>query len=163
MTKLYISDIYHDSIVDGEGFRNVVFVSGCWWNCPQCHNPSTHSKTNGKLMSIEEIINDLFFDNNDITLSGGDPLTYQLKETTELVKEIKKRRPSINIWCYTGYKYEDIRHFEILKYIDILVDGKFKIEQKNLSLLFRGSANQRIIDVQDSLVKNKTILWIENK
>lgn len=163
--KIRISGIKHDSIVDGEGFRNVVFISGCWWNCPQCHNPTTHNKDNGDLLLIKDVVNDLIEDGNQITISGGDALTYQLNQTKELICQIKVLKPDVNIWLYTGFKFEDILdddnvlRKEVLSLCDVLVDGQFINELKDLTLQFRGSSNQRIIDVKKSLKENKVIEW----
>ena len=148
--KIRIAGIKQDSIVDGEGFRDVVFVSGCWWLCPSCHNPETHDKNYGELLEIKEVVNTLLENGNQITISGGDPLTYQLKETYELLCQIKTRNPNINIWLYTGFKLEDILNGdndlrkETIAMCDVVVDGQFLEELKNINLLFRGSSNQQI-------------------
>lgn len=162
MSEIYISGIKHDSIVDGEGLRNVIFVSGCWWSCKGCHNPTTHNVINGTKMEITNVVDDITSDDNDITLSGGDSLTYQIDSTIELLYQIKSKRPQINIWCYTGYKWEEmIDNPKIriaLNYIDVIVDGKFIEDLKDSDLIFRGSSNQRIINVKESLTKNKAVL-----
>lgn len=161
MCNIYISGIKHDSIVDGDGLRNVIFVSGCWWSCKGCHNPTTHKTANGTLMTIDDVIRDVLSDRNDITLSGGDPLTYQIKATTNLLKALKQERPTVNIWCYTGYTWEELIKLpearEALNYIDVLVDGRYEADKRDLDLLFRGSSNQRIIDVKKSLANNRII------
>lgn len=162
--KMYISGIKHDSIVDGEGFRNVIFISGCSWHCPQCHNPQTHNPTNGKLMTIDEIVLNVYADNNDITLSGGDPLDFQFIKTFELLKALKEKRPNVNIWCYTGYTWEQLRMTEkekALQYIDVLVDGRYEKDKRDIGLQFKGSSNQRIIDVKTSLANDEIVLWKE--
>lgn len=163
MCDIYISGIKHDSIVDGDGLRNVIFISGCWWSCVDCHNPSTHNPSNGKKMTVKEVIDDVYSDDNDITLSGGDPLTYQIDNTICLVKELKRARPNVNIWCYTGYLWENMIKIpkiqEILNYINVVVDGKFELVHKNKDLPFRGSSNQRIINVRDSLQNKEVVLW----
>lgn len=166
---LYISGIKHDSIVDGDGFRNIIFISGCPWHCYQCHNPTTHDMYNGTKMTIDEIVENVYSDNNDITLSGGDPLTYQIEQVVKLLKRLKQERPLVNIWVYTGWEWEQLLSnsetgtyiTEALKYIDVLVDGKFIYEKRNLDLLFRGSSNQRLIDVQQSLKENKVVLYCD--
>lgn len=162
ISEIYISGIKHDSIVDGDGLRNVIFVSGCWWSCKDCHNPTTHIITNGTKMKIEDVVNDVLSDDNDITLSGGDSLTYQIDSTIELLYQIKSKRPNINIWCYTGYEWETMINIPKIKialqYIDVVVDGKFIEELKDSDLLFRGSSNQRIINVKESLIQNKVVL-----
>ena len=163
MYEMYISGIKHDSIVDGDGLRNVIFVSGCWWFCKNCHNPDTHNPYNGTKMPVDDIVKDVLSDNNDITISGGDSLTYQLKETILLLKKLKESRPNLNIWLYTGYNWNQIIKnqliVEALNYIDVIVDGKFIDKLKNPDLIFRGSYNQRIIDVKESLKKGSIVLW----
>lgn len=162
---IYISGIKHDSIVDGDSLRNVIFISGCWWSCEGCHNPSTHNPLGGAKMSITEVVKDVLSDDNDITLSGGDPLTYQINSTIELLKQIKNKKADVNIWCYTGYKWEDMINVPkiqtALKYIDVIVDGKYISSLKSDNMRFKGSVNQRIIAVKQSLNENKVVLWDE--
>ena len=157
-------DIQTDSIVDGEGIRTVIWTQGCIHNCKGCHNPDTHSFTDGNLVDIEKIkeILSTLKGQSGITFSGGDPMC-QPKECAEIAKYAKSI--GLNIWCYTGYTYErlmevskknkDIINF--LKQIDILVDGPFILSQKSFDVKFRGSKNQRIIDVVKSLKENKVI------
>ena len=165
---MYVSGIQYESIVDGEGLRLTMFVSGCKWNCEGCHNPKTHNFINGKYFDLKlqnHIIN--YIKNNPmikgITLSGGDPM-FSARELVEFVKELKTKIPSINVWCYTGFTFEDITEgsddkLELLKLCDILVDGKFNIDKRNVTLSYRGSDNQRLILVQESLKQNKCILY----
>ena len=163
MRDMYISGIKHDSIVDGDGLRNVIFVSGCWWFCKNCHNPQTHNPYNGIKMSIEDIVNNVLSDDNDITLSGGDPLSYQLDKTISLLKRLKEKKPQINIWLYTGYTWnqmvKDSSICKVLPYINVVVDGKFIDKLKDPKLAFKGSHNQRIIDVQKSILFDRVVLW----
>lgn len=160
---IYISGIKHDSIVDGNSLRNVIFISGCWWSCEGCHNPTTHDPLNGTKMSIDEVAKDVLSDDNDITLSGGDPLTYQIDGTIELLKQIKKEKENVNIWCYTGYEWENMVKIPkiqtALKYIDVVVDGKYISSLKGNNMRFKGSHNQRIIDVKQSIKENTIVLW----
>lgn len=159
---VYISGFQFDNIVSGEGFRNVCYISGCWWNCNMCHNPESHDKTYGTKYKIKEVIEMLTKDDNEVTISGGDGLTYQVRETYEIIKELKLYHNK-NIWVYTGFKYEDLLknedpiRQEILKYIDVLVDGKFNYNVADSNLAFKGDPTQRIIDVQESLRQNKII------
>ncbi len=165
MTKMYISGIKHDSIVDGQGIRNVIFVSGCWWSCKGCHNPDTHDPMYGNQMTIDDIVKDVYSDNNDITISGGDALTYQLDATVNLLKRLKQIRHTVNIWLYTGYAWNDLLVnpdlIKALQYIDVLVDGRYIESQKDSDLWFRGSVNQNIINVQKSLEIGQVVLWYE--
>lgn len=158
--------IQSDSIVDGPGLRAVIWTQGCKHNCKGCHNPSTHSFDGGFLKDVEEIKKEIdkltLIDG--ITLSGGDPL-FQVKECLEIVLYAKKRK--LNVWVYTGFTFEQLIKLkenkkeikEFLENIDVLVDGKFEIENKKLSLNFRGSTNQRIINVKKSLKENKVCIY----
>ena len=165
MTIRLAAPLQSDSVVDGFGVRTVIWTQGCSHNCPFCQNPSTHSFDGGALFDIEEIFEELdgLKNQDGITLSGGDPL-FQIEAITEIAKYAQKI--GLNIWCYTGFTYEKILemsktkpvYLEFLQNIDVLVDGKFVQELKNLNLLFRGSSNQRLIDVKKSLSQNKIIL-----
>ena len=154
-----------DSIVNGEGLRTVIWFQGCEHNCPGCHNMPANDINGGFLVNffeIKEQINDLTHQDG-FTFSGGEPFL-QPEALLEIAKEIKKQK--LNIWCYTGYVFEylvelsktDPMYMEILEHIDVLVDGKFIISEKSLNLKFKGSKNQRIIDVKKSLKRNETIL-----
>ena len=159
------ADLQADSIVDGLGIRTVVWTQGCPHHCMGCHNPNTHSFDEGVLVDIEEVkLALLEIPNQDgITFSGGDPMC-QPEACYELAKFAKKR--GLNIWCYTGYTYEQLLQLSIkkpailkfLKEIDVLVDGKFILSEKSLNLKFKGSRNQRIIDVPKSLYKKQVCL-----
>ncbi len=150
-----------DSIVDGEGIRTVIWTQGCPHHCPGCHNPTTHSFKGGALYDVEEIKEALadIEGQDGITFSGGDPM-YQPLACQELAKFAKEK--GLSVWCYTGDLYEDVlkdKHKRaFLTYIDVLVDGKFERDKASLDLQFKGSSNQRIIDVQNSLKENKVIL-----
>lgn len=160
--KLHISNIIQDSIVDGKGIRLTVFTQGCPHNCPQCHNPQTHSFEGGTEIDTNTIIvsakeNPLL---DGITLSGGEPFV-QAKACAEIAKGVHKNH--LNVWTYTGYTYEQILNsqkkdwLDLLYETDVLVDGRFLVEKRSIELSFRGSSNQRIIDVQKSLKENKVI------
>ncbi len=150
-----------DSIVDGEGIRTVVWTQGCSHNCKGCHNMSTHDFNGGFETSTDDIKKELSLlsGQQGITLSGGDPL-FQAKACSDIARYAKKI--GLNVWCYTGFTFEELLKIkdalELLKYVDVLVDGKFILEEKSFNLDFRGSCNQRIIDVQRSLKEQKTIL-----
>lgn len=159
-TKITTNDI-----ANGNGIRVVLWVSGCEHFCSQCHNPQTWDKNSGKPFTpkqLEYVINELKNDYiSGITYSGGDPLFPDNRNViTKVAQLIKYTLPKNRTqWLYTGYKWEEIKDLEILNYIDVLVDGKFEINNKDISLKFRGSTNQRLIDVQKSLKENKVILW----
>lgn len=158
-------DIQSDSIVDGEGIRTVIWTQGCIHNCKGCHNPDTHSFTDGFLIDVDDINNKLseLEGQSGVTFSGGDPMC-QPKECAVIAKHAKKI--GLNVWCYTGYTYErlldisktDKNILDFLKSIDVLVDGPFILSQKSFDVKFRGSKNQRIIDVVKSLKEGKVIL-----
>lgn len=145
--------IYKTSLADGIGWRTVLFVSGCNHKCKGCHNPESWNKNAGypfteetKQKLFEFLSKDYI---NGLTISGGDPLyPDNLVTVTKLCKEIKEKFPNKTIWVYTGSLYRDIKNLELMKYIDVIVDGEFKINQKDTTLAYRGSYNQRIIDVK---------------
>jgi anaerobic ribonucleoside-triphosphate reductase activating protein len=158
-----ISGINWESTVDGDGIRVTIYFSGCNHNCAGCHNPQTWDFKNGEpfTYTIEKSIFD-YIKNHDnisgITLSGGDPM-YSAAAIIPFIERFKEIYPNKNIWVYTGFTYEEIQSgsaYELLKLCDILVDGKFDIEKKIPDLMYRGSSNQRIIDIQES-IKNNTI------
>ncbi|HDX9578452.1 anaerobic ribonucleoside-triphosphate reductase activating protein [Bacillus cytotoxicus] len=148
-----VMNIIQDSVVDGEGLRTVVFFAGCPHRCFGCHNPQSWNICNGTEMTKEEIIKEI--EKNpltDVTFSGGDPF-FQATEIKELAKNVKDLQK--NLWIYTGYTFEEIQNsqnndmIELLHYADVLVDGRFELERRDLTLSFRGSSNQRIIRLKE--------------
>lgn len=165
MSKLSILNIVHDTTVDGLGFRTAIYGAGCKHQCIGCHNPQSWNVNNGAEYSINELLDIVKQDEfSNVTFSGGDPLM-QVEGFTELAYRIKLETNK-NIWCYTGYVFETILKSDklsrILPYIDILVDGRYIDTLKNKDLQFRGSSNQRIIDVQKSLVIDDTFIFQNN-
>lgn len=163
MKLIRISGIEPESIVDGEGIRYVIFAQGCPHHCPGCHNPQTHPFGGGKLVSIEDILDDISKRKNwidGITISGGEPFCqiYQCALIAE-----KAHQMGLSVWCYTGYLFEDLykQGIELLKHIDVLVDGPFVQAEKSLELDFRGSRNQRVIDIPESLKEGVAILILD--
>lgn len=153
---LNISGYIEESIVDGPGVRFVLFVQGCPHHCVGCHNEHTWSFDEKKLVTCD-VIFEIIKKNpltKGITFSGGEPLC-QSDELIELASKCKQH--GYNVMVYTGYTYEDIRNNKLLDYVDYLVDGKFMIDKRSLNCIYRGSTNQRIIDVQRSKVEGKTI------
>ena len=147
-----ILNIDHDSVVDGEGLRTVVFFAGCPHQCLGCHNKNSWNIKNGKTMDTSIIIEEIARNPlSDVTFSGGEPF-FQPEALLEIVKAVKETGK--NIWVYTGYTLEQLLSIRntsiksILNLIDVLVDGKFEIEKKDLTLLYRGSTNQRIIPLR---------------
>ena len=159
-----VLDILEDTTVDGPGFRTTIYCAGCPNRCPGCHNPESWNQGNGQAMETEEILERVLADEfANVTFSGGDPM-YQAKGFTELAQAIKAKSNK-NIWCYTGYKFERLRHdrrqAELLQYIDVLVDGPYVESLRDRDVLFRGSRNQRLIDVQASLREGEVVLYAQ--
>ena len=163
-----IAGFYDESISNGLGWRAVLFVSGCPHHCPGCHNKEAQDFNYGEEFNEEEILKRIKENSilNGITISGGEPLCKEnIPGVLKFIKDVKEIRPEFNVWCYSGYTLDQLidRNDEetnkCLNEIDVLVDGKFEEDKKNLSLRFRGSSNQRIIDVQKSLKENKTVLF----
>ena len=145
--------IYKSSLLDGVGWRTVLFVSGCSHKCKGCHNPESWDKNAGK--EFTDKVKDQLFSYIDrpeidgLTLSGGDPLHFaNLPTVTRLCKELKEKFPNKTIWLYTGCLFDDVKDFEIMKYVDVVVDGPFILDKRNTKLHYRGSSNQNIIDVK---------------
>ncbi len=158
--SIRISGIERESIVDGDGIRYVIFTQGCPHHCPGCHNPQTHSFDGGKLMRIDSLLDDISKRKDwidGITLSGGEPFCQS--DGCSVIAE-KVRGMGLSVWCYTGCLFEDLyaQNNELLNHIDILVDGPFVQSERSLDLVFRGSRNQRIIDISASLKKGVAVL-----
>lgn len=155
------AELQTDSIVDGEGIRTVVWTQGCPHGCKGCHNPSTHDFDGGALVDVSEIVQEIkqLKGQDGITLSGGDPVC-QSEACIELCKAAHE--VGMNVWCYTGFTYEAMllnpKYRDLLEHVDVLVDGKFILEEKSYDLYFKGSRNQRIIDVKRSLVEQRVVL-----
>lgn len=160
-----LAGIEDNSIVDGPGIRMAIFISGCNHRCKHCHNPQTWNFRYGKVFDEGkqlEILDQI--DRNDlldgITLTGGDPF-YSSKELIPFVKEFKSRFPDKDIWAYTGFTWEDLikdsSRKELASLCDVVVDGPFLMERKDYSQSFRGSFNQRFIDVKTSLEKGEVV------
>ena len=161
-----IANIKYNYIVDGDGVCVSVWFQGCPHKCKGCHNPQTHSFKGGyefNTEAVQKICNELEKPYiAGLTLSGGHPLESEnIKECTALCRYIKLRYPNKNIWLYTGWLWEDIKDLEIVKYVDVIVDGKYIEEERNISLPFCGSQNQRVIDVNETL-KNKILVLLAN-
>lgn len=160
-----IAGLNFDSIVDGPGLRNTLFVQGCSHHCPGCHNPETWSTTAGELTTTKEIV-EKFLDSNNksVTFSGGEPFE-QAEECYDIATQLKQN--NFNLWAYSGYTFdqilEDPSKKKFLETLDVLVDGRFILEQKSLALNYKGSKNQRVILVQESLDQNRIVLYRKPK
>ena len=160
------SGLQKDSIVDGSGIRTVIWFQGCLHHCYMCHNPETWDLNGGIVFDLDDIkeeINNLKYQSG-ITLSGGDPF-FQAESATEIAKYAHEC--NLNVWCYTGFTYEELIEADddkknLLKNVDVLVDGRFENEKKSLACKFRGSTNQRIIDVPKSIEQGDIVLLYED-
>ena len=164
------ADLQSDSIVDGPGLRSVIWTQGCSHHCPGCQNAQTWDFEGGGLVPIDmvlEAIDELEYQDG-ITFSGGDPM-FQPEACNIIAEHCKKK--GLNIWVYTGFTYEELMkiaekkpiYLEFLNKIDVLVDGRFIEKERDLNLLFRGSANQRLIDVPKTLKTGNIVLFDEAK
>ncbi len=161
-----MAGFYDESISNGLGWRAVLFVSGCPHNCPGCHNKIAQNYNYGEEFDEQKIINRIKENSilNGITISGGEPLCKEnISTVNKFIEDVKKERPNFDVWCYTGYTLEQLenRNDEItnktLKNIDVLVDGRFVEERKNPEIKFRGSDNQRLLDLKRCLNENKIV------
>ena len=165
MQTLRISGIEPESIVDGPGIRYVIFVQGCPHHCPGCHNPQTHDFEGGHDQSLASMLEEI--DKNPllsgVTFSGGEPFC-QAAALAELGQKVRQR--GLNLVCYSGYTFEELlalseiktEIMDLLRITDILIDGRFIQKEKSLMLKFRGSRNQRILDVPKSLEQGAPVL-----
>lgn len=166
--EIRIAGIAEESIVDGPGFRFTIFTQGCPHNCKGCHNPETHDFNGGRLDDTDRIFKEIIKDPllDGVTFSGGDPFC-QCVPLADLAKKIKTYRGGgrLNIICYTGYTFEQLLVMryktegcaDLMDNIDYIVDGPFVFEKRSLELKFRGSSNQRFIDVKKSLKEGRAI------
>ena len=153
-------------VINGNGIRVSLFVSGCHNNCKGCFNKQSQDFNYGKKFT-DEIQKEILLALTPIYITGisilgGEPLENEnISTVCNLCREIKEKFPTKDIWLYTGYTFENISSYLIMKYIDVLVDGKYIEEQKDLTLKWRGSKNQRVIDVKESLEQNKVVLYCD--
>lgn len=158
------SDIKNVDIANGPGVRVSLFVSGCRNHCEGCFNPETWDFSYGKTFdqtAIKRIMNILKKEYvTGLSILGGDPMEREnYTEITQLCIHVKRMFPNKTIWIYTGYYYEDLKDLDLMNFIDVLVDGPFIEELKDLSLKFRGSSNQRLIDIPETKKSGKITLW----
>ena len=156
-------NITKDDMLNGDGLRVVLWMAGCSHGCYKCQNPVTWDPQGGLLFddaAKEELFEALGKSYiSGITFSGGDPLFMgSREELTGLIREIKEKYPEKTIWVYTGYLWEEVKHLELMSDVDVLVDGRFIYEQLDASLMWKGSANQRVIDVQKTLAAGDVVL-----
>lgn len=164
--KLNLAGISKESFVDGPGIRFVIFTQGCPHHCKGCHNPQTHSFEGGEAWDIEVLFRQMKENplQDGITFSGGEPFI-QAEALNPLAQKIKEA--GMNLWIYSGYTFEQLIQMgerkkeiqELLEKADVLVDGKFIVDERSLSSPFIGSKNQRLIDIPKTLTNNKIVLW----
>ena len=162
------ADLQSDSIVDGPGLRTVIWTQGCGHHCKGCQNPQTWDFNGGGLVLIQDVLDEIdkLEYQTGLTFSGGDPM-YQPEACNKIAEYAKKK--GYNIWVYTGYTYEEVLklakekpiYMKFLKNTDVLVDGRFILKERDLSILFRGSRNQRLIDIPKSLKTGEVVLLNE--
>ena len=157
-------NITTDDMLKGDGLRTVLWVGGCTHNCKGCQNPITWDIEGG--LPFDDAAERELFDKiapdyiSGVTFSGGDPLHPQNRgKITELAKKCKELFPEKTVWLYTGFTFEEIKGLEIVQYCDVIVDGEFILEQRDPKLHWKGSANQRVIDVRETLKLNKIVLF----
>lgn len=162
-----VLDILHGTIVDGPGLRTSIYFAGCKHHCPGCHNPGSWDFAGGVEKSVDDIFSEIEKNGFNVTLSGGDPLYQDIDELTALAKKIKDA--GLDLWVYTGFTIEEVFELKIydkfLQYVDVVVDGPFEIKNRDTSLMFRGSSNQRILKLLHDENGDKIsygILKIEN-
>ena len=156
---LRVLNISEGTSVDGPGLRTSIYFAGCSHHCEGCHNPQSWSPTAGRDMSEDDLLNIIAYNDFPVTFSGGDPF-FNPEPIARFAQRIKEEQHR-NIWCYTGYRWEQIiqepRFLPLLQQIDVLVEGPFILAQRNIQLRFRGSENQRIVDVPASLREGRMV------
>lgn len=164
--KIRVAGIVNDSITDGVGLRYVVFTQGCPHHCNGCHNPQTHDFNGGYEIELGELMkavdeNPLLY---GVTLSGGEPIM-QAGKLIDFAKFVKSK--NLNLALYTGFTFEELLKRndkdinELLNYVDVMIDGKFELDKRSLDLKFKGSSNQRTINVKESLKKGEVVLMTD--
>lgn len=154
-------------ISNGPGVRVSIFMQGCSFNCKNCFNPDTHDFNGGKEFTDDTINHILDLANNDnivgLSILGGEPMhPKNINGTADLAKAFKEKYPEKTVWVWTGFLFDkDLKDTEVLKYVDVLVDGQFVEEKKDPRLKWKGSSNQRVIDVQKSLKKDKIVIAVK--
>lgn len=160
MLKYRVLSIIRGTTVDGPGFRTSIYLAGCAHACPGCHNPQSWNPEGGDIMTLSEIMDIVRDEDFDVTLSGGDPL-FNPESVRNLIEALKQ--DGRNVWIFTGFRWEEIMASEKLrdavKLADVVVDGPFVESLRNPDLLFRGSSNQRLIDVGRSISSGHPVTW----
>ena len=162
---LRVLRIIEGTSVDGTGLRTSIYFAGCANRCEGCHNPQSWDESNGREMSEDELMDAIVTADMNVTFTGGDPL-YNPRPVASLARRIKSETDK-TVWCYTGYTFEEVladpELRAVLDGVDVLVDGRYVAAERDTSLRFRGSRNQRIIDVPRSLACGRAVLLDENR
>lgn len=162
-----VLSVIEDTMVDGPGFRTSIYCAGCSHGCKGCHNPQSWDFSQGRLMTTDELMEVIESDpyTRGVTFSGGDPM-YQPEGFAELAEAIRERTPQKDIWCYTGFTFEALLNMApqraLLQQIDVLVDGPYVAALHDETLLFRGSSNQRLVNVRQSLRQGRVVVLPDN-
>ncbi len=159
-TTLRVIDIVPGTSVDGPGLRTSIYFAGCAHRCEGCHNPQSWDFNAGKEMTVDEIVAVVEENGFNVTFSGGDPI-YQAEQLCHLAEKLKEA--GYTIWCYTGFRFDELLQMPgslpLLPLLDVVVDGPFIQSLRDTNLRFRGSSNQRLIDVVSSLKQGSICLW----
>lgn len=159
--SIRILDIIYGTSVDGPGLRTSIYGAGCIHQCPGCHNPQSWDPQGGRVYDIDALADMVAHEEMDVTFTGGDPMA-QPQAFASLAQALRARGVK-NIWCYTGYMFDhlldDPQLRQLLECVDVVVDGRFEEPLRDTALRFRGSSNQRIIDVRASIGSGQVVLW----
>lgn len=161
-TTLRVLGILPGTSVDGPGLRTSIYFAGCSHHCPGCHNPQSWDMDGGTPMTLAEIVGEVERHGFNVTLTGGDPLMHP-REMAQLASILRSR--GYSLWCYTGFRYEEIAGKELyrplIEQLDVMVDSPFVMEQRDIHLRFRGSRNQRLINIPLTLASSNVTLWAD--
>ena len=161
MNKLRVLHVVEGTSVDGPGLRTSIYLAGCSHHCPGCHNPESWDMNGGEERTLDELMDIIAYNEAPVTFSGGDPLA-QAQPLALLINRIKQEL-GYNVWCYTGYTWQQVTQqpqlMAVVRQLDVLVDSPFLLAERDTKLRFRGSRNQRLIDVQATLSQDHIVEW----
>ena len=161
MNKLRVLHVVEGTSVDGPGLRTSIYLAGCSHHCPGCHNPESWDMNGGEERTLDELRDIIAYNEAPVTFSGGDPLA-QAQPLALLINRIKQEL-GYNVWCYTGYTWQQVTQqpqlMAVVRQLDVLVDSPFLMAERDTKLRFRGSRNQRLIDVQSTLSQGHIVEW----
>jgi len=161
MNKLRVLHVVEGTSVDGPGLRTSIYLAGCSHHCPGCHNPESWDMNGGEERTLDELMDIIAYNEAPVTFSGGDPLA-QAQPLALLINRIKQEL-GYNVWCYTGYTWQQVTQqpqlMAVVRQLDVLVDSPFLLAERDTKLRFRGSRNQRLIDVQATLSQGHIVEW----